>query len=214
MAGHFSGLEADGTFYRLQKRTTFENWAARVPDDFSFCIRGHRYTTHNKKLLDAPATILKQKEPAEGFGKKLEVVVWQLPPKFAKNRERLGAFCEALKEHWSEVRHSIEFRHESWMDDEIASLLEKFKIANCISDSGSWKRWDAVTTDLAYVRLHGKPHTYWSGYDGADLDDWATKAEQWLADGRDVHIYFDNDANLRAPYDATGLLERIRAKAG
>jgi uncharacterized protein YecE (DUF72 family) len=206
----FTSLEADGTFYRLQKKETFERWAERTPKDFKFAIRGHRYTTHQKKLLDPIATIDKQKEPASGLGKKLAVVLWQLPPFMRKNVPRLKEFALALQSTWPEVRHALEFRHETWFDDEVAALLSEFKLANTISDAGKWPRWDAVTTDLVYVRLHGKPDTYWSGYSSDELDEWATKVELWLSQGREVHFYFDNDAQERAPWEALDLLKRIR----
>jgi uncharacterized protein YecE (DUF72 family) len=209
-ASKFTALEADGTFYRLQKKETFEKWAQRTPADFRFAIRGHRYTTHQKKLTDPVATIDKQKEPATGLGDKLGVVLWQLPPFFKKNMARMRAFAEALDQTWPETRHAMEFRHTSWFDQEVADLLAEFNLANTISDAGKWPRWDAVTADLVYVRLHGKPHTYWSGYEDPELDEWAAKVETWLREGRDVHVYFDNDAQIRAPWDALGLLQRVR----
>lgn len=206
----FTTLEADGTFYRLQSRETYENWARRTPPGFRFAIRGHRFTTHRKRLIDAAETLKNQKEPAMGLGEKLAIVLWQLPPFMKKNVERLISFGEALRAEWPEVRHAMEFRHESWFDEEVAAVLADFHLANTISDAGKWKRWDAVTSDLVYVRLHGKPHTYWSGYEGPELDDWARKVEVWLGEGRDVYVYFDNDVQVRAPWDALGLMERVR----
>jgi uncharacterized protein YecE (DUF72 family) len=209
-AERFTGVEVDGTFYRLQSRETFERWAAATPPDFRFAIRGSRFTTHNKKLIDAPASIAKQRGPAEGLGDKLAVVLWQLPPRWKLNLGRLEEFAEALRTGWPGTRHSIEFRHESWMVPEVAKVLERYRLANCISDAANFIRWDVVTTDLVYVRLHGRPKTYASNYEDDALDQWAAKSCRWLEEGREVHVYFDNDIDGHAPRNATALLERIR----
>lgn len=209
-SSQFSSLEIDGTFYRLQQKETFAAWADRVPDDFRFAIRGHRYTTHQKRLIDPIPTIEKQVEPASGLGDKLAVVLWQLPPFFKKDAERLAEFLRALTVTWPGPRHAIEFRHESWFVDEIAEMLADFKAANTISDAGAFPRWDAVTTDLVYVRLHGKPHTYSSGYEETELSQWADKVRKWFQEKRQVHFYFDNDAKGRAPIEALELIRLCR----
>lgn len=204
----FTGIEADGTFYRQAKRETFENWASQVPPEFRFAIRGHRFVTHNKKLLDVADSVKRVREPALGLDEKLAAVLWQLPPRMAVNLERLEAFGETL-EAWPEVRHVMEFRHESWFDDAVAQILARRRLANCISDAASFPRWDAVTTDFVYVRLHGRPWTYASRYEDPDLDEWAAKVKRWLGEGRTVHVYFDNDSQGHAPWDAIRLLERL-----
>jgi uncharacterized protein YecE (DUF72 family) len=79
----------------------------------------------------------------------------------------------------------------------------------CQSDAADWPLWDKVTTDLVYVRLHGHERTYVSDYSAAQLDEWARKAERWMEEGRDVHVYFDNDAQGHAPRNALELLERL-----
>jgi uncharacterized protein YecE (DUF72 family) len=211
-ADRFTAVEVDGTFYRQQKRETFENWASQVPDDFRFAIRGHRYVTHNKKLLNATESVLRVKEPAQGLGHKLACVLWQLPPKMRVNVERLEAFALDLAQ-WPETRHVMEFRHESWFTEEVAEVLSRYGLANCISDSGSFPRWDAVTTDLVYVRLHGRPWTYASRYEDPELDWWAEQCRRWLAENREVHVYFDNDAHGHAPWDAMRLLDRVGVPA-
>jgi uncharacterized protein YecE (DUF72 family) len=208
-AAQFTALEVDGTFYRLQSRETFESWARATPESFRFAIRGSRFTTHNKKLIDAPASIAKQREPALGMGPKLAAVIWQLPPRWRVNLERLETFGEALATGWPETRHAIEFRNETWFTEEVLDVLRRHKLANCISDAANFPRWDAVTTDMVYVRLHGKPDTYASNYDDSALNEWAKKARAWLDEGRDVHVYFDNDILGHAPRNAVDLVQRI-----
>jgi uncharacterized protein YecE (DUF72 family) len=209
MTRHFNAVEVDGTFYRLQKKETFQRWAERTPDHFRFAIRGHRYTTHRKRLLEPRETIEKQVQPAAGLGHKLVAVLWQLPPKFFKNVDRLEEFVSVLRDMWPGPWHVMETRHESWFSPDVADVLARHRIANCISDAGSFPRWDAVTATCVYVRLHGKPQTYWSGYERDELEGWAEKARVWLSEGRDVHFYFDNDAQGRAPYDAQVLKELL-----
>lgn len=208
-AERFTGLEANGTFYRLQSSSTLKHWKERTPPDFVFAAKGHRFVTHNKKLLDADETIVNSRENMRPLGRKLAVVVWQLQGSFALNLERIESFARTLSRRWRAVRHAIEFRHPSWFNDEVARVMADHNLAVCQSDAANWPLWDAVTTDLVYVRLHGHTRTYASAYSDAQLDGWAEKARSWMSEGRDVHVYFDNDAEGAAPYDALRLLDRL-----
>lgn len=208
-ADRFTGLEANGTFYRLQKETTFEKWIERTPDDFVFTAKGHRFVTHNKKLLDADETIVTSRDNMRPLQKKLAVVVWQLPAQFSCNLERLEDFAKTLSRRWTAVRHSIEFRHETWFNDGVAAVMSEHNLAVCQSDAPDFPLWDAVTTDLVYIRLHGHTRKYASAYSSGLLDDWAKKAKDWMGEGRDVHVYFDNDAEGHAPHDALKLMDRL-----
>lgn len=205
-AERFTALEIDGTFYGSKPRETYERWAAQVPDGFKFAVRGHKYVSHNKKLKDVRDSVLRVREGAIGLGDRLGPVLWQTPPKMRVDADRLRSFAEDLKA-WPEARHVLEFRHESWFNDEIAEILRENRLANCISDSGSFPIWHAVTTDLVYVRLHGNPYTYASRYEDDALDLWAERIRSW--GDREVHVYFDNDAHGHAPHDAMRLLERV-----
>jgi len=208
-AERFSGIEVNATFYRLHSRATFARWRETTPPQFRFAIKGNRYLTHNRKLIDPLPSIRLERERARGLGSKLAVVLWQLPSGLHRDLDRLDRFARALR-HWRAVRHAIELRHESWFDDEVAACLSEHHIAACQSDAADWPLWQAVTTDLVYVRLHGRPLTYTSGYSAAQLRHWAAKVNGWLAEGRDVHLYFDNDALGRAPVDALTLISLLR----
>ncbi|MEX2541207.1 MAG: DUF72 domain-containing protein [Trueperaceae bacterium] len=210
-AERFTGIEVNGTFYRLQARDTYRKWRDETPREFRFAIKGHRYVTHNKKLGEVDDSIALVKERAEAMGEKLAVVLWQLPANFGKKMEKLERFLSGL-ESWQEVRHSIEFRDRSWFDEEVAERLSGGKVAVCQSDAPDFPLWDEVTTDLVYVRLHGHTRKYASKYGGRLLDEWAEKTRDWLEEGRDVHVYFDNDAEGHAPWDALRLLERVGFK--
>ncbi|AIE85626.1 hypothetical protein OP10G_2258 [Fimbriimonas ginsengisoli Gsoil 348] len=210
-AERFTAVEVDASFYRQQRPETYANWASQVPEEFRFAVRGHRFLTHNKKLLDAEEPLRRMKEQASGLGKKLGVMLWQLPPFMRINVERVRLFGEALKA-WPETRHALELRHDSWFTAEVAAVLTQYGIANTISDASKFPRWDAVTTDLVYVRLHGRPFTYASRYEEPELDQWTEKVRRWHAEGRTVHVYFDNDAHGHAPHDAMRLLERVQQR--
>jgi uncharacterized protein YecE (DUF72 family) len=204
-AQRFTAIEANATFYRLQSKPTFQRWRRETPPEFRFAIKANRYLTHNKKLNDPLPAIRLERDRASGLGPKLAAVVWQLPHNLHRNLDRLEVFARALRS-WRSVRHAIEFRHESWFDAQIAACLREHRLAVCQSDAADWPLWDAVTTDLVYVRLHGHTQTYASGYSDAELRQWARKTRRWLREGRDVHVYFDNDAFSRAPFDAMRLI--------
>ena len=208
-AEHFSAIEINATFYRLQTKATFKRWHEQTPEHFRFAIKGNRYLTHNKKLADPSPSIRLDRERAAGLGNKLAAVVWQMPRTLHKNIERLRGFATALG-RWPEVRHALEFRHASWFDDEVAAYLHARRLAVCLSDAADWPMWDTITTDMVYMRLHGHTRTYASAYGAASLKKWATRIDQWLTEGRDVHVYFDNDAEGAAPRDALRLIRLVQ----
>jgi len=212
-AERFTAIEVNATFYGLQKRSTFERWRDLTPPDFRFAVKGNRFLTHNKKLLDPEGPIARERERAAGLGDKLAAVLWQLPKTLTKNSERLEAFARAL-EAWGEVRHALEFRHLSWFDDETAACLERHRLAVCLSDAADWPMWDRVTTDVVYLRLHGHRQTYASAYKTAGLEPWAARILDWLGNGYTVHAYFDNDGEGAAPFDALRLLDLVRQAGG
>jgi uncharacterized protein YecE (DUF72 family) len=210
-AERFTGLEINGTFYRQQSAGTFRDWRRRTPRSFRFTLKGHRFITHNKKLLDPDEPIVRQRDPARALGQKLGAVLWQLPEMLKKDMIRLHGFARALRRRWRGARHAIEFRNPSWFDDEVAACLRDHHIAVCLSDAADFPMWERVTADLVYVRLHGRPHQYASSYGDEELAAWAGRTRAWLSEGRDVHIYFDNDAEGAAPRNALSLLGLLDA---
>jgi uncharacterized protein YecE (DUF72 family) len=204
-AGRFTAIEINATHYRLQNVQTFRRWREETPQAFRFAIKAHRYLTHDRKLNDPLSAIRIERSRAAGLSDKLAVVLWQLPENFHRNLERLAGFVRALRV-WRRPRHAVEFRHLSWFNAEVAALLREHRIAVCQSDAADWPLWDAVTTDLVYVRLHGHELTYASNYSERELAAWARKAKRWMREGRDVHVYFDNDARGYAPRNAVRLI--------
>jgi uncharacterized protein YecE (DUF72 family) len=252
----FPSLEINGTFYSLQRPSSFERWAAETPADFQFAVKGPRYITHMLKLKEAKAPLANFF--ASGvllLGAKLGPILWQLPPNFSFNAEKLRSFFELLprdmgsakrqaRKHdkWLKkrvafeevkanynLRHALEVRHPSFMVPEFIELLRKEDVAVVCADAVDWPRITDVTSDFVYCRLHGSEELYSSGYDPEALDQWAEWVLAWASGGqpasgaihdkpkagrtgRDVYVYFDNDAKVRAPFDAQELMKRVMGR--
>jgi uncharacterized protein YecE (DUF72 family) len=206
-ARHFNAVEVNATFYHHQRISTFEHWREQTPAGFVFAIKGHRYLTHIKRLAETSSLAL-SRDAAAGLGDKLAVVLWQTPRSLHKDLARLEGFAQALAA-WPQARHVLEFRHASWFDAEVADCLQRHRLGNCLSDAADWPLWDAVTTDLAYVRLHGHTDTYASAYDQGELKHWAGRVRAWQAEGRGVHVYFDNTVSGAALENALQLKEML-----
>ncbi|MBS1152916.1 MAG: hypothetical protein H6Q89_4614 [Myxococcaceae bacterium] len=200
----FDALEINGSFYTQIKPETYARWRRETPDDFRFALKGHRYVTHYKRLGGCEQSIVLLRDQARGLGDKLRAVVWQLPSTFGLDLGRLEDFLRAL-ERWAEVRHALELRHASWFVPAVAARLREARVAVCLSDAPDFPMWRAVTTDLVYVRLHGHTRKYASRYSLPHLRRWTTDIHGWLDEGREVHVYFDNDAEGHAVRNALTL---------
>jgi uncharacterized protein YecE (DUF72 family) len=189
----FDAVEVNGSYYTQIARETYARWAAQTPPHFRFAVKGHRYVTHYKRLSDCGDSIRRLRDQAGGLGDKLAAVIWQLPAHFRRDDARLDDFLRALRA-WPGVRHALELRDASWFVEHVRARLQAARVANCLSDAPDFPMWEAVTTDLVYVRLHGHTRKYASSYATASLRRWAERARAWAREGRDVHIYLDNDA--------------------
>jgi uncharacterized protein YecE (DUF72 family) len=210
-ARHFSTVELNVTFYRLPALPVFQGWKKRTPARFAFAVKGSRYITHIKRLKDCREPIMLFLKNASGLGRKLNVILWQLHPGMKCDSSRLENFCSMLKRsvRGRRIRHAFEFRHPSWFCDEVYGLLHSFNHALCIADSPIWPRVEAVTADWIYLRFHGGRALYGSNYSDGELGEWAAKARAWLAAGRAVFAYFNNDAHGFAVRNALRLRELI-----
>ena len=208
-ARHFTGIEANATFYRQPKPKTLASWREQTPPDFAFAVKGHRFVTHVRRLQNVREPIGRCRDALEPLGEKLAVMLWQLPPTLECAHELLDGFARDLKA-WPEPRHVVEFRHESWHNDETRERLERHGLGTCISDAPRWPIWEVVTGGLAYVRLHGHEKLYASRYAKRGLEPWAERVREWRAAGHEVHVYFDNDAEAAAPDDAQTLIAMLR----
>jgi len=208
LSERFPAVEVNATYYRSPKAETQEKWIESTADDFVFAAKGHRIVTHSKKLKDAKASVEQQRDTLKPLGPKLAVMLWQLPASFKCDIGRIKDFLDTLKV-WPNVRHVMEFRDTSCFTDEMAATLDAAGVGNVISDAADWPMWEKVTGNLAYVRLHGHTRTYASGYSDRSLDEWADKVRGWAEEWADVFVFFDNDAEGHAPFDALKLMDKL-----
>lgn len=201
----FPTIEINGTFYSLQRPSSFAKWHDETPDDFVFSVKAPRYITHMKRLKEAEAPMANFF--ASGLlrlGPKLGPLLWQLPPNFRFDHGRLEQFFRLLphdtataldiaRRHdhrmkdraWLEIdrkrplRHALEIRHDSFRTPDFIALLRKYRIALVCADTPQWPRLMDETADFIYCRLHGAKQLYASGYDERALQDWCRRIVDW-----------------------------------
>lgn len=213
-ASQFRTIEINGTFYSLQRPAYFAEWAEETPDDFVFAVKGPRYITHIRRLRD-PDVLLANFLASGIFrlGRKLGPILWQLPPNFRFDAERLAPFLAALPHdtdaaaaiarrhddrlkgwadtrpmHHGALRHALEIRHDSFRTDAFVDLLRRHDVALVCADTVEWPRLADVTADFVYARLHGSEVLYASGYDDAAIADWARRIGTWSAGGTPADV--------------------------
>jgi uncharacterized protein YecE (DUF72 family) len=259
-AQQFRSVELNGSFYSLQRPSSFRQWADATPDDFVFAVKGPRFITHMLKLHNV-------EQPLANFfasgvlelGPKLGPFLWQFAPQMRFDPHRFSEFFRLLPRTHGEMatlarshhprfegrvaldrsrrvaartplRHCVEIRHESFAVPEFIALLREHNIGLVVADTVEWPLLFDVTADFVYCRLHGSEELYASGYEDVALDEWADRVAAWAtgcrADGkcasttlaklqpRDVYVYFDNDAKVRAPFDAKGLIAKVQQRLG
>ena len=247
-------IEINGSFYSLQRPTSWASWYRDTPRGFVFSVKGPRYITHIRRLREIEAPL------ANFFAsgifllrEKLGPILWQFPPRFIYEPEKIRRFFELLPRTTAEaqalaqhreprmkgrthlvidrsrrMRHAMEIRHESFVNESFVKLLRRYRVALVVADTaGKWPYREDVTSDFVYLRLHGDKQIYRSGYTAKAIARWAERIEAWStgsepADAhrisssrpprrasRDVYCYFDNDAKVKAPGDARSLIRRL-----
>jgi uncharacterized protein YecE (DUF72 family) len=200
---HFDTVELNNSFYKLPTFDAMRAWRDAVPPGFSFAVKGSRFITHNKKLKDPEQAIQNILPRAEALGEKLGVVLWQLPPRWGVNCDRLDEFLATLPRYH---RYTFEFREPSWLCADVYKILERYNAAFCIYDIAKFHSPILTTADFVYVRLHGPSHHKYGGsYTDEALKRWAEQIARWAADGLNVFVYFDNDQAGYAPANALTL---------
>jgi uncharacterized protein YecE (DUF72 family) len=247
-------IEINGSFYSLQTPSSYRAWYEAAPPGFLFAVKGGRFITHMKKLAKVETPLANFF--ASGvlcLREKLGPILWQLPPSLRFDPDRLAAFFDLLprdteaaaalaRRHdrrvsgraWTRtdrrraIRHALEVRHDSFLDQRFVRLLRQHRIALVVADTaGRWPFMEDVTADFVYVRLHGAEELYVSGYGDVALKAWARKVRAWARggsprgarltappaprrrSGRHVFVYFDNDVKVRAPFDAMALAHKL-----
>jgi len=197
---HFSTVELNVTFYRLPERETFAKWYLSTPENFVFSLKGSRFITHVKKLRDCAEPIEAFFSRASVLKEKLGVILWQFPPNFNFDIDRLKDFFEALKPYG--MRNTFEFRNKNWINKKVSSLFEKENAAFCIADHPAFLQDLPVTADFIYIRRHGKNGSYATSYAPETLKEDAKFIKAQLKQKKDVFLYFNNDAHGYAPKNA------------
>lgn len=200
----FSTVEVNTTFYHLPSKNTIKQWYEKVPRHFLFSIKASRYITHMKRLKDCKEALSHFYQTIKGLKNKTGPILFQLPPSFQMNKERLIEFMHLLKDDYDYV---FEFRHPSWFVDEIYELLAERKIALCITDLNGELSPEKVTAKFTYIRLHGPKKAYQGSYGLRNLKVWKKKIDHWVKNKISVYCYFDNDEKGFAIQDAKTLKE-------
>lgn len=196
----FNTVELNNPFYRLPAKETFENWRKNSKDDFLFIVKASRYITHMKKLKDVKDALELFLYNCSGLEEKLGPILFQLPPGWELNVERLETFLKMLPKGY---RFAFEFRNPTWYVKEVYVLLKKYNCAFCIYQLAGHMSPIEVTADWVYLRLHGPTKNKYQGsYDFDTLKIWAARSKSWQKKGKDVYIYFDNDDSGYAAFNA------------
>ena len=252
-------IELNGSFYALQRPQSYAAWYDATPPGFVFSIKGNRFITHIQRLRDIDGPLANVfASGVFNLKEKLGPFLWQFPPSFRYDAElvehflsllphdteaalELAQHCEPRMKERSlleidkkrKLRHAMEIRHESFIDEGFIALLRKYNVALVVADTGGkWPYLEDVTADFMYLRLHGDKELYASGYTEPALERWAQRIEAWSKGGqpkdahcvsaskpkarksRDVYCYFDNDIKVKAPFDARRLIERLGLEKG
>jgi uncharacterized protein YecE (DUF72 family) len=210
-ASRFKTTELNGVIYRTPTVEAVRSWAERTPRDFVFAWKASKFITHWKRLSDNSRNSLDLMESRlRLLGDKAGPVLFQLPPHFQKNRERLASFVKLLRK---KRRYAFEFRHPSWYDDDILDVLRDNDIALCISDHHDAPSPWTATAQHVYVRGHGPTGRYRGHYPPQTLAQWTRRLRAFGRKHGVVYVYFDNDQKSAAPRDAERLLEMLGRKS-
>lgn len=250
----FPLIEINGSFYSLQRPESYAQWHAATPPDFVFAVKAPRFITHMKRLRDVEQPLANFfASGLFNLREKLGPVLWQLPPQLPYDADRTRAFLARLPRDTGEalalarkrsawmkgrtrlavdacrpLRHALEVRHPSFLDDSFLALLREHGVALVVAETaGRFPMTSDVTADFVYIRLHGDRELYRSGYGDRALERWARRIRAWHAGrepadlgriaepvpataARDVYCLFDNtDDKLRAPVDAQALMRKL-----
>jgi uncharacterized protein YecE (DUF72 family) len=203
---HFRTTEINNSFYKLPSEKTLATWRNSTPEGFLFSVKGSRFITHMKKLKDPELSLPPFIERIDLLGEKLGPILFQLPPNWRYNGDRLRRFVRELPEGY---RYVFEFRDPSWVNEESLEMLEERGIALCIYDMAGETSQKDTPGEFVYLRLHGPEEDYGGSYDPQTLAGWVGAFSAWTDKGKEVFCYFDNDEAGYAPLNAKRLQEMI-----
>jgi uncharacterized protein YecE (DUF72 family) len=199
---HFDTVEVNNSFYKLPNPETFRCWREATPRSFCFALKASRFLTHNKKLKDPENALANFLPRAEELGEKLGPILFQLPPRWRVNLERLEEFLSALpRKH----QYAFELREQSWLMPETYEVLRDHNAAFCVYELAGFHSPIEVTADFAYIRLHGPGRAYQGSYERKTLREWAKRIREWQRRLKAIYVYFDNDQTAYAAHNALEL---------
>jgi uncharacterized protein YecE (DUF72 family) len=202
----FSTVEINASFYRLPEETALTAWRKSAPLGFLYAVKGSRAVTHFKRLKPGAKSLPILLNRCRLLGARLGPILWQLPPNFTKNTQRLAQFAKSLPRRYA---HAIEFRHPSWLDDEVEAVLKRHRIANVAVSSQAMPMNFKPTANFVYVRFHGLKGGAAHDYTESELEPWAEHLRRSARQGLKGFAYFNNDVNTRAPLNAQRLIEMV-----
>ena len=201
----FDTVEINNTFYNLPDANVFKNWKKQAPTDFIYAVKANRYITHMKKLKEPEDALKRFFSRVKYLEGNLGPILYQLPPYWKCNIERLEIFLKKLPK---DKIHVFEFRDDSWHKKEVFEILDSYNASFCIHDMPYVRCPEIVTGKVAYLRFHGTTGIYQGSYPVKILQKWA----DWIstqAKSKDVYVYFNNDQEAHAIYDAMKLKELL-----
>jgi uncharacterized protein YecE (DUF72 family) len=199
-AERFSTVEINYTFYRMPNEKLVSGWASQTPDRFKLTLKAPRRITHDNRLKNCADLVKAFCGVAGSLGDKLGALLFQLPPNFKKDLSLFDAFVDELP---PKVCAAFEFRHTSWLDDDVFERLHRRNLALCVADSEKLSTPVRMTADYAYFRLRDE------GYTPDDISRWAEIIGRETASSRDVFVYFKHEESGKGPEFARMLIDLL-----
>jgi uncharacterized protein YecE (DUF72 family) len=210
-AQYFKTVEINNSFYSLPNDDKLKTWHEQTPGHFRFSMKGSRYITHMKKLVndeDVQDGVKKFYKAVEVLKGKLGCVLWQLPGNLHRDDEKLDNFCSLLS---GDFKNVIEFRHESWFTVPVFEILSQHDVSYCmISTPDDLPEIARATTNTAYLRFHGKTDWYRHDYSKGEIEEWVEKLQNLST--RRIYLYFNNDHEAKATANAR-LMQEVLEEA-
>jgi len=196
----FNTVEVNATFYRFPTEKMVKAWYRKGPEGFLFTLKAFRGITHLRKFQGTEELVRRFYTMGEMLGEKLGGFLFQLPPNFRYNRDLLLRILDQLDPRFP---NTLEFRHESWFQEETEALLRERGVAMCIVSAPNLPEYVVATAPHAFVRFHGKGAWYAYRYSMKELHTWAERIKGLPVER--VFVYFNNDWNAWAPENALQL---------
>jgi len=187
---HFNTVEINSTFYRFPKDKTVKNWASKAKSNFKYSLKVNKMITHNKKFIDTKDLVEQFYSLASLLNDKLGCILFQLPPSIHKDINKLNEIISQLNPSYKNV---IEFRHKSWWDPEVYKILEKNNITFCSTSSPKLPEDLIITSNIVYIRFHGKSRWFRHNYTDDELKIWVDEIKKISSEIKEIYIYFNND---------------------